>query len=258
LIAVADHVIRVERVRAAVRLVGEVRELGSTTEPGRLHFVEGVLELLGGAIGGVVRDISYGAGLKGGIAAATLAGFDKQIIDVFQTHHTQGSDFNPFHGAVMKRFAATAPEGMFTSTNSEIVARREWDGSAWINEYVRPARVDHFLGSLRRVGRTECMGCGFMRAAGDRPFNEEDRELLHLVHLGAGRLFDDPSARELLPPRAREALDELLTGATDKEIAARLGISPHTVRQYVKSILRAFGVSSRAQLIARAASKKLL
>jgi len=52
-------------------------------------------------------------------------------------------------------------------------------------------------------------------------------------------------------PRMRDTLDVLLLGATDKEIAAELGISPHTVRQYVKAILRAYGVSGRGQLIAR-------
>jgi len=44
----------------------------------------------------------------------------------------------------------------------------------------------------------------------------------------------------------------ILTGATDKEIAQQLRLSPHTVRQYVKAILKAYNVTNRAQLIARA------
>jgi DNA-binding CsgD family transcriptional regulator len=252
---VGDPFIRVHRVRDAVRLVGEVGEIGLRTEAGRRHLVDGLRWLLGCAIGAAVRDTGYGLGLKGGIAEATLVGFDRQIMDVFQAHHTQGSDFNPFHGAVMRRLGDTTDQ-VLTSTNIEIVAGHEWDGSVWINEYARPARVDYFLGTVRKVGKTECMGCGFMRAAGDRPFSEEDREVLHLVHLGIGRLFDMPSPREELSPRMRDTLDVLLTGATDKEIAAQIAISPHTVRQYVKSILKAYGVSSRAQLIAREAGRK--
>jgi DNA-binding CsgD family transcriptional regulator len=252
---VAEQFIRVFRARAAIRLVGEVREIGTGTEAGRRHLVDGLSALLGCAVGGAVRDTSYGPGLKAGIAEATLTGFDREIIDVFQTHHTRGSDFNPFHGALMRRLGTTVDE-VITSTDSEMVARKEWDGSAWINEYVRPARVDHFVGSVRLLGRAECMGFGFMRAAGDRPFSEEDREVLHLVHLGVGRFFPAPSPRTLLAPRVRDTLDVLLSGATDKEIAAKLRISPHTVRQYVKSILRAYGVSSRAQLIATVAVKK--
>lgn len=251
----SEQFIRVHRVRAAVRLVGEVGEIGFGTEAARRHLVDGLLGLLGCAIGGAVHDTGYGPGLKAGIAEATLAGFDRQIIDVFQAHHTQGSDFNPFHGAVMQRLGGSIDQ-VFTSTNSEIVAGDEWDGSVWINEYVRPARVDHFVGSVRKIGKNACMGCGFMRAAGDRPFSEEDREVLDLVHLGVGRFFAAPSPRALLAPRERDTLDVLLSGAPDKEIAAQLGISPHTVRQYVKSILKAYGVSSRAQLIARAAARK--
>lgn len=249
-----EQSIRIHRARAAVCLVGEVGEIGRGTEAARRHLLEGLLGLLGCAIGAAVHDTSYGLGLKGGIAEATLAGFDRRIMDVFQAHHTQGSDFNPFHGAVMRRLGGGAGE-MLTSTNSDLVPAREWDGSVWINEYARPARVDHFLGTMRRIGGAASHGCGFMRAAGDRPFSEEDREVLHLVHLGVGRLFDAPSPRARLAPRAREALDVLLTGATDKEIAGQLGISPHTVRQYVKSILSAHGVSSRSQLIARVAGR---
>jgi DNA-binding CsgD family transcriptional regulator len=54
-----------------------------------------------------------------------------------------------------------------------------------------------------------------------------------------------------LPPRQSQTLDLLLAGLGDKEIADRLGISPHTVNHYTKAIYRRFGVRSRATLIAR-------
>jgi DNA-binding CsgD family transcriptional regulator len=248
---VGGELIHVDRARAAVRLIGEVREIGARTEPARRHLVDRLLGLLGCTIGAAVYDDGYARGLKGGIIGATLAGFDAQIMEVFTTHHTEGSDINPFHVAVMQQLPRLG-DGVFTSTSDELVARRDWDGSMWINEYVRPARVDHFLGSMRLVGEHAGVGFGFMRAAGDRPFSPEDREVLHLVHLGVGPLYDLATPRSGLTPRMRETLGELLTGASDKEIAARLALSPHTVRQYVKAILRAHGVSSRGQLIARA------
>ena len=52
-----------------------------------------------------------------------------------------------------------------------------------------------------------------------------------------------------LPPRIRATLDELVTGASDKEIALRLGISPNTVHQYVKSLLRNVQADSRLHLV---------
>jgi DNA-binding CsgD family transcriptional regulator len=43
----------------------------------------------------------------------------------------------------------------------------------------------------------------------------------------------------------------LLEGDGDKQIAARLGLTRHTMNQYVKTIFRHFGVQSRAELLAR-------
>jgi DNA-binding winged helix-turn-helix (wHTH) protein/DNA-binding NarL/FixJ family response regulator len=60
-----------------------------------------------------------------------------------------------------------------------------------------------------------------------------------------------PAADVELSPRMKDTLEELLTGAADKEIAERLGLSVHTVREYVRGVLQAFGVRSRAELIAR-------
>jgi DNA-binding CsgD family transcriptional regulator len=72
---------------------------------------------------------------------------------------------------------------------------------------------------------------------------------LRLLQLEAPRSFEDPSPH--LAPRVRQTLELVLTGASDKEIAQRLQLSPHTARQYLKVIRRAYGVRSRAELIAR-------
>jgi DNA-binding CsgD family transcriptional regulator len=53
-----------------------------------------------------------------------------------------------------------------------------------------------------------------------------------------------------LSPRMRQTLERLLVGDSEKEIAARLGLSPHTVHVYVKTLYRRFNVSSRGELFA--------
>jgi DNA-binding CsgD family transcriptional regulator len=247
---VSDGFIRSERALAAARILGEVSEIGPRTQAGREHLVAEMLRLLGGAVGGLVQDDNYALGGRSGIVEATLVGFDRETQNVFQTHHTRGSDFNPFHRAMMIR--DLEPGRVVTTTHEQVVLQTDWRRSEWINEYCRPARVDFFVCSIRKTGTRSGVGLGFMRGTADRPFSEEDRDLLHLVHVGlGGPLYEAKSPRAELAPRVRDTLDELLTGAGDKEIAARLAISHHTVRQYVKVILRAYGLHSRAQLIAK-------
>jgi DNA-binding NarL/FixJ family response regulator len=54
-----------------------------------------------------------------------------------------------------------------------------------------------------------------------------------------------------LSPRLRETGAALMTGASEKQIASQLGLSPHTTHHYVKTLYRRFGVSSRAEFMAR-------
>jgi DNA-binding NarL/FixJ family response regulator len=54
-----------------------------------------------------------------------------------------------------------------------------------------------------------------------------------------------------LSPRMRQTLERLLAGDSEKQIAAKLAVSPHTVHVYVKELYRGFEVSSRGELLAR-------
>jgi DNA-binding NarL/FixJ family response regulator len=54
-----------------------------------------------------------------------------------------------------------------------------------------------------------------------------------------------------LSPRVRQTLAGLLAGDSEKQIARRLELSPHTVHVYVKALYRGFAVSSRGELLAK-------
>jgi DNA-binding CsgD family transcriptional regulator len=60
-----------------------------------------------------------------------------------------------------------------------------------------------------------------------------------------------PDPNSGLSPRHRQTLQRLLAGDSEKQIAAHLGVSPHTVHVYVKALYRRFDVSSRGELLAR-------
>lgn len=59
---------------------------------------------------------------------------------------------------------------------------------------------------------------------------------------------------ESLTDRERQILRYLVTGETNRQIAARLDISEHTVRAHMRSLLHKLGVANRAQAAAIAAS----
>jgi len=65
-------------------------------------------------------------------------------------------------------------------------------------------------------------------------------------------------SRETLTPRELEVLEHLASGLSNKEIAVRLGVSFHTVKFHVNSILGKLGASSRTEVVALAARAGLL
>lgn len=54
-----------------------------------------------------------------------------------------------------------------------------------------------------------------------------------------------------LTPRERDVLGAIARGGSTAEIAAQLFLSPHTVRDYVKTVFEKVGVSSRNELVAK-------
>ncbi len=77
---------------------------------------------------------------------------------------------------------------------------------------------------------------------------------LHRVSARPELQVDAFAGRHSLSPREAEVLRFLVLGHTVNDIAERLGISPHTVRDHVKSLYRKTGSSSRNELLRRVAS----
>jgi DNA-binding NarL/FixJ family response regulator len=107
----------------------------------------------------------------------------------------------------------------------------------------------------RNAGNAE-HGVTLLGALGHKPFTARDRTLVHLVSGELRPLIGTKLAscrdRELraLSPRLEAVRDLLLAGCSDKEIAEECGLAQPTVREYVTTIYRRYGVNSRARLLA--------
>src|SRR5262249_42861709 len=107
-----------------------------------------------------------------------------------------------------------------------------------------------------KVSERHASVIGLHRGIGEHDFSEREQRLLRLFHRELGRLIGtslasvfDPDPLHL-PRRERETLACLLEGDSEKQAAARLGVSYATAHQYVTSLYRRFGVRSRAELLA--------
>jgi len=118
----------------------------------------------------------------------------------------------------------------------------------------RTTGFEWFLLSVHPLDRHNTSNIGFHRRCDRQPFSHRDKTVLHTVFQRAGWLHRyglNEAVRETtlrLSPRERQTLIYLLAGHGHKEIAERMGISPHTVNDYAKQIHAHFQVSSRAEL----------
>jgi DNA-binding CsgD family transcriptional regulator len=99
---------------------------------------------------------------------------------------------------------------------------------------------------------------GLHRAWGNQSFTESEHRLVRVFHLELARLWRADALKKArdptsdLPPRLAQTLNELASGLSEKQVALKLELSPHTIHNYIKALHQRFGVNSRAELLAKA------
>lgn len=103
------------------------------------------------------------------------------------------------------------------------------------------------------------MSAAAARAAGASGFVSKDwdaRQVAAAVRqVGLGMTMFAPKADQpapLLSGREREVLDLIAVGSTNREIAERLYLSPHTVKEHTSTLYRKLQVRNRAEAVRRA------
>jgi DNA-binding CsgD family transcriptional regulator len=96
---------------------------------------------------------------------------------------------------------------------------------------------------------------GFQRL-GARPWAQ--RAGAELAAAKGGRERTAEPAPERLTPKEREVADLVAGGATNREVAAALFLSPRTVEHHLRQVYRKLGVRSRTELAASYRARRAL
>lgn len=247
--------LRVDDLRAAYRLIGDCRDLGSDPDLWCPRMLDGVCRIFGvpQATGGEARWFRPGGGIEA--VSAYAASDDPAAHSHFHAYHrAKGPATDPLYRALGK---LTDPR--VTLRRRQLVPDDAWYRSASFDEFRRPAGIDHELVSVsQRSDDGSSSIIALNRLIGERDYSPREQNLFDFFHAELGRLIGGPlvSATEAsvgsLSPRVRQTLACLLEGNSEKQVASRLGLSLPTIHQYVTKLYRHFGVRSRAQLLAHA------
>ena len=248
-----------------------VRLLGTVADPGRrdndLDVVRATL------LNEVARLIGAAGWLwfhgRRGPEGRRIMAFSRlsEFADARQETSTINSTFDDatrgdFDRAVQPLFSEAvlrpSVQGHFTRLRHELIDDRTWYAGPMFRQHLEPAGLDDFIASIYPLGTHVWSGTYFSHAVGQPHFTSRERAIVHLVLNNVDWVHRDGSdvsanSDELveLPPRPRQVLVHLINGDSSKQIAAKLGLSVHTINDHLKTIHRHFDVVSRSELLAK-------
>jgi DNA-binding CsgD family transcriptional regulator len=240
------------QVRLALRLVGECRDLGHDLRAWLGHAADGLRHLLRAKVmsAGITRP--EGFRLYGEADLILHAGWEPgQERVALQFHAREGHLQDP----TFQSFQRISKPNI-TLRPVQLIPRRAFRASEAYAQRTALG-IEDFMFSQRAssTGRATVL-LSPQRAHRDAYFGAREERLLALFHDELARLvgtvLSERQANPLadLPPRLRQTLAALLEGDAEKQVALRLGLSRHTVHEYVTRLYRRFGVQSRAELLA--------
>ncbi|MEL7240069.1 MAG: helix-turn-helix transcriptional regulator, partial [Planctomycetota bacterium] len=249
--------LKLRDVQRVFRLIGEVRERGHDPSQWRAHMVRGNFKLLEADMV-VSSEISFrqakrrgrstpppvmhdaGWGIKRDEDAANgSAGEVWEIRD--EREEYQPEDYHVLLGDAKTDPSVVSPDGKIRVRPSE------------------PLRAgEHCIVSQCRLAHVDTVDQLVVWRFSGEPFTAGDARLIRLFHRELARLWKCDAMKEArdptadLAPRLAQTLALLVEGDSEKQVAYKLGISPHTVHNYVKALHQRFDVCSRGELLAKA------
>jgi DNA-binding CsgD family transcriptional regulator len=241
-----------------LRLSGEVAVLPVDKAVRRRHIMGTLRQLVGAATACCFEgNRSGGPGLA---EPNTLVFSDgtPSLDDPRQRYYLKGTPANPAARPILQ-----SSEPFVTQRRSAVLDDANWYGCEHFHAVTRPLNLDDSICSRLKLPDDQLLYMAIHREIGDDPFTERHCQLVQFFNCHAFRLYHVPTAGpkmehaqddpriQSLPPRLRPVLFGFLDGDGEKQVATKLGLSPHTVHQYAKLLYRHFAVSSRGELLSQ-------
>ena len=254
----SSNQLRERDLTAIVQLVHECGELWADADAWQKHLLNGACRLTGTAVGHYNESRIWPDRRWVEILDEMHCGWRddaaRAVRDRLLREHPDRAAYMPkCYGLALAALAA--PD--VTALRPQMTPDRAWYRSAMFNGYHRPSHVDGFVMSFalnRQTGNIILLEvCQDLSDPAPTPRAKRIISLLNRqVTPMVGTVLATNGQRGMrgLSPRLRQTLDALLEGDSEKQIAARLGLHRPTVHEYVGSLYRHFGVSSRGELMA--------
>jgi DNA-binding CsgD family transcriptional regulator len=260
-----EQSLRLADVRALLDLLAEVRALGATPAAWRAHLASELARLCDAravvssellprpavspaqqqavASGSCQAAVQTSVVAYSGVGEAEAPGFFDDVIWYDHTYDHTLSNLLPLYGTT------------FVRSRSDLANDRSWYRSPLANERFRKHDCDDFILAMCAVpGVGAICSLELFRPWGSARFTEREQALVQLVQHELSRDFlASTQNAPRLSRRQGQVLELLRSGLGEKQVAAELDVSPHTVHDYVKALYRAHGVASRAELLAKVA-----
>ena len=248
----SEPLMRAPDVQQILRLVGGAAELWYQPELQRQFTLDSLCRMMR-AKAGVC--FTWGDVLIGGNTPCgnfTAVGLDPTGIAMFQDFAKTGKPHDPVIDVLHAVQGRT-----ITFTRREAVADADWFHSDHFRQVRQPLNLGpsmYIKIHAQLIERTTIVMLA--RESGGDAFTERDAYLVDLClsemawPFTAEMTYVDPKV-EGLQPRLKRVMKLLLEGDSEKQVAYKLKLSPHTVHEYVKNLYSELNVNSRGELLAQ-------
>lgn len=252
--------LRASDYRALTQLSHECRDLGDDPIRWRMHLAGGLAPLTGTGLVMMVEGYWAADGSSqqaSGCVWGWENGFDEASGRALIARLNGDSYYNPMLAPYL---ADMAREDGVCRSRADLVSDGRWYRSPYFEEH-SAVGCDAILYCYRQTDGGLLSGLLLIRPTREPDFSARVKGIVQETHALIAPLIGGPLARfgepspADLPPRVRQVLRCLLEGDSDKQIAARLGLSRFTVNEYTKRAYRHFGTAGRTELIARWVSR---